>query len=561
MAHRMTRRTFAAGLPASALAVGGWRHGAASPHPRRHPAFLAQEATPGPQTLEEFLAPVPDKYDPEIDITTVGIAWPTIVYPEGDDINNNVWKRAYQSKYGIRVTNEWAVPSDQYEQRVNLMLSSGDLPDYFQATPTQFKQLADEGRILDLTEVYNGATDRVKNAVTEGGPIPLDSATIDGRIMAIPHSTVAKEGASVLWVRSDWLEKVGAQPPTTMEELLAVADAFVTGDANGRGDTVGIGLDNLLNYAEGFFASYGAYREIWLDDGAGNLVYGSIQPAVREALGQLQALYAAGQVDQEFGTKNTEAIWEDIAAGRVGMYYGSGYDGVVPLGNAKRNEPESEWIPLAIPSATGEPAIPKVSLGIAGYWVANSEMEQPEAIPTLIDFWVQAFYDSTLDEVYDTFNVGAADNSLWRMNSAQVVKPFKNLNVARAISELITSGGTDTSSLNAEGKGYYDLIMSWRNEGNLDGWGWDRNYGPEGAMQTVVQKYVDADTFVQDAYYGAPTPTMVSRLSTLETQEIETFTRIIQGASLDEFDAFVESWRSLGGDDITAEVNAWNAAR
>jgi putative aldouronate transport system substrate-binding protein len=282
---------------------------------------------------------------------------------------------------------------------------------------------------------------------------------------------------------------------------------------------------------------------------------------VKEALGKLQALYAAGQIDLEFGTKNGEALWEDMASGRIGMYYGSGYDGPIPLGNVKLNFPDSDWYSLPIPSATAEPAKPMVSLGIAGYWVVNPEMANPEALPTLIDFWVQAFYDSTLDEVYDTFNQGPNNNSLWRMNSAQVVKPYKNLNVAKAITAILESGSTDTSTLNAEGRGYYELITSWLNDGNLEGWGWNAIYGPGGAMVEVIDAYVQADQFVQSAFYGAPTPTMVSKLSTLETQEIEAFTRIIQGASLDEFDAFVESWKSLGGDDITAEVNEWYAAQ
>ena len=557
MASRLNRRKLIASVPVGALALGG----IASIQ-----GVTAQEGTPaatpaGPASLDEFLAPVPEKYDPEIEISTVGIAWPTIVYPDGDDINNNVWKRAYQSKYGIKVTNEWAVPSDQYEQRVNLMLSSGDLPDFFQANPTQFKQLADEGRIADLTEVYNNATERVKNAVTEGGSVPLDSATLDGKIMAIPHSTVAKEGAAVLWVRKDWLEKVGMEPPTTVDELLAISAAFVDQDANGQGNTVGLALDNQLTYASGFLAGHGAYRRIWLDDGSGQLVYSSIQPQVKEALGKLQELYANGQIDLEFGTKNGEALWEDMASGRIGMYYGSGYDGPIPLGNVKLNFPDSDWYSLPIPSATADPAKPMVSLGIAGYWVVNPEMEHPEALPALIDFWVQAFYDSTLDEVYTTFNQGDNNNSLWRMNSAQVVKPYKNLNVAKAITAIVESGSTDTSTLNAEGRGYYELISSWLNDGNLEGWGWNAIYGPGGAMVEVIDAYVQADQFVQSAFYGSPTPTMVSKLSTLETTEVETFTRIIQGASLDEFDTFVEDWKSLGGDDITAEVNEWKAAQ
>jgi putative aldouronate transport system substrate-binding protein len=66
---------------------------------------------------------------------------------------------------------------------------------------------------------------------------------------------------------------------------------------------------------------------------------------------------------------------------------------------------------------------------------------------------------------------------------------------------------------------------------------------------------VKTDNMVYDAFYGAPTPTMVDRLSTLEKMEDEVFTRIIMGQSVDTFDKFVEDWKRLGGDQITKEIN------
>jgi putative aldouronate transport system substrate-binding protein len=565
MTPRINRRNLIAAVPAGAAALAGINRTLAAPNP----GAALQAATPALATpavdadVATLTAPAANKYDPPIEVTTVATAWPTIIYPPGDDINNNVWTRAYESRYGIKVKTEWAVPSDQYEQRVNLMLTSGDMPDYFQANPTQFKQMADEGVIEDLTDVYNAATDRVKAAVTLGGPIPLDSATIDGRIMAIPHSTVAKEGASVLWVRTDWLEKVGMQAPTTIDELSALAEAFVAQDANGQGNTVGLGMNNDLSYATGFFAGQGAYREIWLDDGTGKLVYSSTMPQMKDALAKLQALYASGAIDLEFGTKNGQKIWEDIAAGRVGFYYGSGYDGPGPLQPSKVNFPDCDWQALPIPTLTaGEIPSPLASLGIAGYWVAKKGFEHPEAMTAMIDFWIAAFYDSTNDEVYDTFNVGPGDaNSIWRMNAIQVVKPFKNLDVSRAITAVINSGTDDLSTLNAEGRGYYKLIQSWLQDGVVDGWGWNAIYGPGGAMPVVIGGYVEQDNFTQSAFYGAPTPTMVTSQATLDTQEIETFTRIIQGESIDSFDEFVQTWNALGGETITNEVNEWVQAQ
>jgi len=62
-------------------------------------------------------------------------------------------------------------------------------------------------------------------------------------------------------------------------------------------------------------------------------------------------------------------------------------------------------------------------------------------------------------------------------------------------------------------------------------------------------------------YAGPPTKTMVEKGSTLQDLEIQTFTKIIMGNSLDDFDKYVKDWKSLGGDAITQEVNDWYAGK
>lgn len=45
--------------------------------------------------------------------------------------------------------------------------------------------------------------------------------------------------------------------------------------------------------------------------------------------------------------------------------------------------------------------------------------------------------------------------------------------------------------------------------------------------------------------------------ATLDQLRLEMFTKIITGEDeLDAFDTYVEQWKALGGDVITAEVNA-----
>ena len=48
--------------------------------------------------------------------------------------------------------------------------------------------------------------------------------------MAFPRVAQAGQNEQILFIREDWLEKVGMEPPTTLEEMEAVAEAFVTND-------------------------------------------------------------------------------------------------------------------------------------------------------------------------------------------------------------------------------------------------------------------------------------------------------------------------------------------
>jgi putative aldouronate transport system substrate-binding protein len=61
--------------------------------------------------------------------------------------------------------------------------------------------------------------------------------------------------------------------------------------------------------------------------------------------------------------------------------------------------------------------------------------------------------------------------------------------------------------------------------------------------------------YLYNEYKNIPTPSMVDKGSTLDKMENETFIKIIMGASIDEFDKFIENWKKLGGDEITKELN------
>jgi putative aldouronate transport system substrate-binding protein len=94
-------------------------------------------------------------------------------------------------------------------------------------------------------------------------------------------------------------------------------------------------------------------------------------------------------------------------------------------------------------------------------------------------------------------------------------------------------------------------------QGSTTDWGYERVFGEFSAF-TVIDKYNTDDLFQRNEFFGAPTNAMVEKNPTLAKMELETFSKIIMGDSIDKFDSFVEQWKKLGGDDITKEVNDWN---
>ncbi len=74
------------------------------------------------------------------------------------------------------------------------------------------------------------ASDALKSYVKSGGEELQKCITNeDGELMAIPAPTITAGGVNEMWIRQDWLDTLGLEAPRTWDELVEVAEAFVTG--------------------------------------------------------------------------------------------------------------------------------------------------------------------------------------------------------------------------------------------------------------------------------------------------------------------------------------------
>ncbi|GBG12386.1 hypothetical protein PAT3040_07261 [Paenibacillus agaridevorans] len=532
----------------------------ANENPGSSPAATENPAATESAAPEETIDPF-GKFDPPVKLNVVRNTDSTFKFKEGESFDNNAWNSAYSDQLGIEIVNKWIVQSDQYDQKMNASIAAGDLPDIFRVNAVQFKQLADAGQLEDLSEAYEKYASPLSRELIENGQVAKAAATIGGQLLALPQAQDYYGGAPLLWVRTDWLTKLGLPEPETMQDVFAIAEAFTNQDPddNGKADTLGLALSKELfgGYPDvtGFMNGFHAYPKIWIKDDSGKLVYGSIQPEAKAALAKLQEMFKAGQIDKEFGVKDGSKASELEVDGKIGLHFGAMWNPLFPLQGNKDKEPQADWKPYPIPSIDDKQANAQSSLDYNQFWVVRKGYEHPEAVIKMFNLNNKIFGDSEEPEVYHSKD-GVEFHKYSLLGNTGTGEGL--IGVQKHIADAFASG--DASKLTGEEKGYYDKIVA-HEAGDNSGWGTDRVFGKLSSYSVIGQYYHQDKRLTVNEYFGAPTETMGDRKATLEKLELETFTKIILGAPMEEFDKFVADWKKLGGDQITAEVNEWLATK
>ncbi len=510
------------------------------------------------------------KYIPAIDITFIrGIDddFASNVMPKcpGETLENNRWFTAYRDELGINIKYAWTVKgnedSDAYTQKINVTLASGDLPDVLNVNAYQLKQLADSGMIADLTPYWNDyASPMIKSYYAQQGISVLNCSTINGKLMAIAAVPDVYGEGTYIWIRADWLKKLGMEPPESMDDVLDICKAFTSKDPDGnsKNDTYGLAVTKDLYSGcmglEGFFAGYRAYPNMWVEDNSGKLVWGSIQPEVRSTLKILADMYKAGEIDSEFAVKDMIKVAETITAGKIGLEYGAQWNPMYPLISDYKNNPEADWTGYSLVSADGGKVYSPAKFSATRFFVVKNGYEHPEALIKLMNMHVEKCWGETAD--FNKYYMPAENGSVgvWKYSPVYPAPIMKNIDAFKEIEKARQSNALD--QLTGEAATIQRNVEAYA-KGDKSQWGWMKIYGPQGVFRWGV-RYFENGRYYRERFTGAPTRAMVRKKVTLDQMEKEEFIKIIMGETpIDGFDKFVSDWNKLGGADITKEVNEW----
>lgn len=525
----------------------------------------AAEQTPDTEPVATA-APDPfGKYDPVVTVTYARHAGTGATFPEGVDYENNIWMDEYLSELGIKVETIWtAEGNDAYDTKINLSIASNELPDMFVCNASQFQRLAENDMLEDLTKVKEDyASDFVKAMLLEDGGEAIRQCIYDGKLLALPESSVFPGGFEYVFIRDDWRKNLNMPVPKTMEDLLALSEAFITQDPdkNGKPDTYGLGISNqpFETYfaLRGFFNGYGAFPGQWIEKD-GKLVYGTIQPEMKNGLAKLRELYENNLLDDEFIVKDAYTVSQDAVAGKVGIAYGQFWLITWPLPDAFAADNTVDW--KAYPILYADGVTDKGVNGAAklnSYYVVRKGYKNPEVLQKLYNFFLEKIFSPDADlEKYK--NDGTYNISNWTAVYT-TIGPTRNPIIAKAVTEAIDKN--DPSGLpDSEHRKVYDAVKGYMDGTVMDktSWSYYRLYYGPGSIFDLETMYLKSGLARPDKFYGADTPEMQRRMSILRSNEEEMILNIITGEKpLEYFDEFVKNWNTLGGETITFEVNQW----
>jgi putative aldouronate transport system substrate-binding protein len=477
---------------------------------------------------------------------------------------DNRWSRLFKDKLNIDLQVAFTADSstDAYKNKLNAIIASGDLPDVFKTQdPNVFLQLAQNGQLADLTEVYNKyATDSIKEYQKRFAD-SFQGATIDGKLYAIPRMNDNFHEAPFLWIREDWLKRTNSQPPKTVEELVALAKKFATEDPDGNGkngDTIGLALNKDLirqNHASilGLVSAFGVPgrdESMFYRDQNGKMTFAWIQPNMKPALSVLADMYKQGLINKDFTSKSESALVEDITSGKIGMAFGSNWGTWYPYNNVYKKDGVIVR-PYPIPTQSGyDYKIGIESNAVGQMTMVKKDYKNPEAVIKMLNLYDETVNYSTKD-VYDKY---WADEQ-YRLSPIYIDQPGEVY--AADLLKAMDKGSSE--GLPPAAKPLYDYIAGFENgtlakDDNAFGtWG---QMSKSGSLPIVLNKYVPDKAIVQ-SILGIQRPDVwLTNVSSLDTLTITTFTDIITGAKpVDYFDTFVQQWLKAGGQKSIDELD------
>ena len=253
-----------------------------------------------------------------------------------------------QEDTGIKI--DWNIMSDSILEQVNVRIAGGDLPDAFMGvgfTNYDLSTYGADGTLIDLTPYLTDEYMPNLSKILKENPEIKSAITMsDGGIYGLPGGEkmgtagIGKEEDYSIFtvpqfsmINKKWLDDLGLEVPTTLDELHTVLKAFKDNDMSAKvyGNDAGSTIPMCTGYDEWcwgqniFYAGFGFTN--WKNDIINDLVldkdgkvdFVCASDNYRKALTYFHDWYAEGLMDPEMFSQTDTQLMSKCSQGYVGV--------------------------------------------------------------------------------------------------------------------------------------------------------------------------------------------------------------------------------------------------
>ena len=421
----------------------------------------------------------------------------------------------------------------------NLMIAGQDIPDIVGGNRDLINQYGMEGAFMPLNDLIEEYAPDFKKILDENPDIKGAITAADGNIYQIPF--VYESLVSEAWfVRQDWLDAVGMEAPTTVDELHDVLTAFVNEDPNGNGQKDEVGyftrLTNTDNVLKGLLSLFGI-QDAWHTDEEGNVGVGLYSEEYKEAIKSVSQWYAEGLIDPEIFTRGSNArdiLFPENNGGVIHDWIPSttGY-------NEKLQEsvPGFKVVGILPPTdVNGDQWEVEARARLSGAgWAIGANNEHPEETMKYMNFW--------WTEAGRRLQTYGVEGDTYTMVDGEPVYTDKVLNATNPINDYMRQIGGQIEDMASLHDNSYERFMS-DEEGNRV----TKMYEESGLVNKMNVK-LPAVSFTQEELDVVNSKWQSCRNYMLEQLQKWTF----DGSTIDaEFDQYMANLKSMGIEDVIA---------
>lgn len=479
--------------------------------------------------------------------------------PEGDSYNDNAYTRYLKKVLNIQNQMVYSECEDRYGEMEDILVNDHNLPDVLVISDQEnLKRLVENDLVEDLTEVYETCTTpRIKEMYESYGGEIFKSVEFDGRLMALPE-TVIDHGPCLLWLRKDWMDELGLEEPSNMEEAFEIIREFRRnrmGAEEGE-EPLGLVCDIELvgktssSYSvDPIFDMFGAKPQRWQEDENGKIIYGSLTQETREALMYLNTLYEEGVLDRDFALRAPNNLRDLVVNGKCGAFFGLWWTPNNPLMDGWKKNKTANWEPYYFPEDRKESANPYNSSRDSKFVVVRKGYEHPEIVMKIISvlFDYSRYEAEDAQEMTDYFALNVDPTA--RPLVINVDYNEETYQVTRDIRKVL-SGEMEEEKLSAIEKSYYEACRNYLDGGEYTAEDW-----------AAYKSRISAVGLLVDGGYVPPKRRYLTKgdreiPQALKILERNAFIQIIMGEQdISYFEVFVKEWYAQGGKERTDAIN------